>query len=342
MIHHLLACIASSLVLAALTTGCDSSAPALKEEQATSQKLRLEIELERQKHEHALALEKDRYQRLQADRQADKQADKQAETETGARLKRDLEAMRERLDALEQENQKLRQEYEQYKTDHRVRVLKNPAGMALPDFLATDGQSYVRPVISSRSATALTFRHAGGASTLPWSALPADLQKKLLAGEVWSEPVEEVIAAAPARDPPTKSSVADSRQARLDFEAKKRQENTAKTDARNQLRANRDLLRQQLDEQRTQLYSALRAYANEKNWPQPKGGGRLTNPIHHNAGGNASSPYYQVEFPRPETTSWINNRDLALRDCRTLRDRILETARKFEAADHAYKSAGGY
>lgn len=331
------ACIASSLLIAALTAACDSSAPALKEEQATTQKLRLELELARQKHEQELALEKDRYHRLQADQQADKQAD----AEAGARLKRDLDAMRERLDSLEQENKKLQQEYDQFKTDHRVRVLKNPAGMALPDFLATDGQSYVRPVISSRSANALTFRHAGGASTLPWSALPAALQTKLLAGEVWSEPVQEVIAAAPAEDPPPKTAVTDSRRARLNFETQKRQEDAAKTDARNQMRADRDLLRKQLDDQRAQLNSALRAYANEKNWPQPKGGGRLTNPLHHNAGGNARSAYLSVEFP-PEATSWIDNRDLALRDCRTLRDRVLETARKLAAAEHAYKSAGGY
>lgn len=329
------ACIASSLVIAALTAACDSSAPALKEEQATTQKLRLELELARQKHEQALALEKDRYHRLQADNQADKQAD----AEAGARLKRDLDTMRERLDALEQENKKLQQEYEQFKTDHRVRVLKNPAGLALPDFLATDGQSYVRPVISSRSANALTFRHAGGASTLPWSALPADLQKKLLAGEVWSEPVQEVIAAEPPEDQPPKTAIPDSRQARLNFEAQKRQQDAAKADARNQLRADRDLLRKQLDDQRAQLTSSLRAYAREKN--AYSSGPRLNGLIHHTAGGKASSTYYSVEFP-PETTTWIDNRDLALRDCRSLRDTIRETARKLAAAEHAYKSAGGY
>lgn len=330
-------CLASSLLIAALMTACDSSAPALKQEQATTQKLRMEIELERQKHEHALAQEKERYERLQAEQKADKQSD----AEDGARLKRDLDAMRERLDELEQENKKLQQEYDQFKTDHRVRVLKNPAGMALPDFLATDGQSYVRPVISSRSAAALTFRHAGGVSTLAWPALPADLQKRLLAGDVWSEPVQEVIATAPGQDPPAKSSVADSTQARLNFEAQKRQERDAKTGTLNQMRANRDLLREQLSTQRGQLRNALDAYAREKNTSN-KGGGRITNRLSRTAGGNASNPYYSVEYFRPETTSWIDNRDLALRDCRSMRDRVIETARKLAAADHAYKSAGGY
>ncbi len=330
-------CLASSLLIAALMTACDSSAPALKQEQATTQMLRMEIGLAQQKHEHALAQEKERYERLQADIKADKQSD----AEAAARLKRDLDAMRERLDELEQDNKKLQQEYDQFKTDHRVRVLKNPAGMALPDFLATDGQSYVRPVISSRSAAALTFRHAGGASTLAWSSLPADLQTRLLAGEVWSEPVQEVIAAAPPQDQPPISSVADSTQARLNFETQKRQERDAKTGTLNQMRANRDLLREQLSTQRDQLRNALNAYAREKNSPN-KSGGRITNKFSRTAGGNASTPYYFVDYSRPEITSWIDNRDLALRDCRAMRDRVLETARKLAAADHAYKSAGGY
>lgn len=330
-------CLASSLLIAVLMTACDSSAPALKQEQATTHKLRMEIELERQKNEHALAQEKERYERLQAEIKADKQSD----AEDDARLKRDLDAMRERLDELEQENKKLQQEYDQFKTDHRVRVLKNPAGMALPDFLAADGQSYVRPVISSRSATALTFRHAGGASTLAWSALPADLQKRLLAGEVWSEPVQEVLAAAPAQNPPAKSSVIDTMDAYMKNAAKKRQEDDAKASARNQLRANRDLLREQMDTQRDLLRNALNAYAREKNAPN-KSGGRITNKFSRTAGGNAATPYYSVDYFRPEITSWIDNRDLALRDCRAMRDRVLETARKLAAADHAYKSAGGY
>lgn len=65
------------------------------------------------------------------------------------------------------------------------------------------------------------------------------------------------------------------------------------------------------------------------------------NKVPHSGGGKASSPYYSVDYP-PETTSWIDNRDLALRDCRAMRDRVLETARRLAAADHAYKSAGGY
>ena len=338
MNRPLSACLASSLIIAALTSACDSSAPALKQEQATTQKLRLELELERQKHDQSLALEKDRYHRLQSDTLADKQADKEAE----ARLKRDLDAMRERLDALEQENKKLQQEYDQFKSDHRVRVLKNPAGMALPDFLATDGQSYVRPVISSRSATALTFRHAGGASTLAWSALPAELQKKLLAGEVWSEPVQEVIAAAPVKDQPPKSSVIDTTDAYLKSAAQKRQEDDAKASARNQLRANRDLLREQLDTQRDQLSSALSAYRDSKG-PRGATSLRVITSSSFTAGGKSrsSSPSYTIAYP-PESTSWIDNNDIALRNCRTLRDRIRETARKLAAADHAYKSAGGY
>jgi hypothetical protein len=331
-------CLASSLLIAALMTACDSSAPALKQEKATTQKLRMEIELAQQKHEHAQAQEKERYERLQAEIKADKQGD----AEDAARLKRDLDAMRERLDELEQDNKKLQQEYDQFKTDHRVRVLKNPAGMALPDFLATDGQSYVRPVISSRSAAALTFRHAGGASTLAWSALPADLQTRLLAGEVWSEPVQEVLAAAPAQDPPTKSSIADSMQARMNFEAQKRQERDAKTGALNQMRANRDLLREQLSTQRGQLSSALRAYRDSKG-PRGATSLRVITSSSFTAGGKSrsSSPSYTIAYP-PESTSWIDNRDLALRDCRAMRDRVLETARKLAAADHAYKSAGGY
>jgi hypothetical protein len=326
---NLLKNLAVSALFVSLLPGCGLTE--LKQEKEANQKLRVELEQVRLEMMQSRAESEAGHIRLKASHEA--------ATEANDRLKKELEGMRDRLDSLELENKKLKQEYDQYKADYRVRVLKNPAGMKLQDFAAMDGRSFVRPVISSRTASSLTFRHSGGVSTLNWSELPENLRKILLAGEVYSEPEKVLVASAPAPEPPPRLGYGEYLYARLKHDVAENREEDAKTATRDRLRAAHAALERQLNDQRAQLSSALRAYADRKSSVR-SGGGRLATSTSYTAGGRASYASYSIASP-PEATAWIDGGDMALRNIRNMRDQVIVTARKEAAAKSALLAAGG-
>jgi hypothetical protein len=326
---NLLKNLAASGLLITLLAGCGYTE--LKQEKEVNQKLRVELEQVRLEMMQSRAESDVGHIRLKASNEEAREANE--------RLKKELESMRDRLDSIESENKKLKQEYDQYKADYRVRVLKNPAGMKLQDFAAMDGRSFVRPVISSRTASSLTFRHSGGVSTLNWSELPANLRKILLAGEVFSEPEKMLVASAPPPEPPPRLGYGEYLYARLKHDVAENRQDDAKELTRDRLRANHAMLDRQLNDQRAQLSSALRAYADRKNAVR-SGGGRLTTGTSFTAGGRAATASYTIASP-PEATAWIDGGDMGLRNIRNMRDQVIVTARKEAAAKSAFLAAGG-